>query len=111
MQRRPVDAQINAQEMLGQHQRGDADERAPENVAPAVAFLASEQSDWCTGQVLSARGYEIGLYNKPQIISQVVSPGPWDLDNAFEMIERSFRPLVESQSSSWPPAPTGAPRG
>ena len=52
--------------------------------SPAVAFLASEASDWCNGQVISARGYEIGLYNKPQIISQVVSAGPWDLDNAFE---------------------------
>jgi NAD(P)-dependent dehydrogenase (short-subunit alcohol dehydrogenase family) len=72
----------------------DGDERAPENVAPAVAFLASEGSDWCTGQVISARGYEIGLYNKPQLLSQIVSDGPWQLDKAFDMIERSFRPLV-----------------
>jgi NAD(P)-dependent dehydrogenase (short-subunit alcohol dehydrogenase family) len=72
----------------------DGDERAPENVAPAVAYLASEASDWCTGQVISARGYEIGLYNKPQMISQIVSDGPWQLDKAFDMIERSFRPLV-----------------
>jgi NAD(P)-dependent dehydrogenase (short-subunit alcohol dehydrogenase family) len=78
------------------------DERAPENVAPAVAYLASEASDWCTGQVISARGYEIGLYNKPQLISQILSPGPWDLDRAFEMIERSFKPLVS------PPNPAAA---
>ncbi len=84
----------------------DGDERAPENVAPAVAFLASEASDWCTGQVISARGYEIGLYNRPQVISQLVSDGPWDLDKAFEMIERSFRPLV-----SGPGYPTPQPAG
>src|SRR6202142_227042 len=35
-------------------------EGSPDNVAPAVAFLASEGSDWCTGQVIRARGYEIG---------------------------------------------------
>jgi len=87
-------------------QSQDGDERAPENVAPAVAFLASEASDWCTGQVLSARGYEIGLYNRPQVISQLVSDGPWDLDKAFEMIERSFRPLV-----SGPGYPTPQPAG
>jgi NAD(P)-dependent dehydrogenase (short-subunit alcohol dehydrogenase family) len=87
-------------------QSQDADERAPENVAPAVAFLASEGSDWCTGQVISARGYEIGLYNKPQMISQIVSDGPWQLDKAFEMIERSFRPLV-----SGPGYPTAQPAG
>jgi NAD(P)-dependent dehydrogenase (short-subunit alcohol dehydrogenase family) len=74
----------------------EGDERAPENVAPAVAFLASEASDWCTGQVISARGYEIGLYNKPQLLSNIVGTGPWDrdLDKAFELIERQFRPLV-----------------
>jgi NAD(P)-dependent dehydrogenase (short-subunit alcohol dehydrogenase family) len=87
-------------------QSQDGDERAPENVAPAVAFLASEASDWCTGQVISARGYEIGLYNRPQMISQVLSDGPWDLDKAFEMIERSFRPLV-----SGPGYPTAQPAG
>jgi NAD(P)-dependent dehydrogenase (short-subunit alcohol dehydrogenase family) len=70
------------------------DERSPDNVAPAVAFLASEGSDWCTGQVLAARGYEIGLYNKPQVMSLLVSDGPWELDKAFDMIEHSFRPLV-----------------
>jgi NAD(P)-dependent dehydrogenase (short-subunit alcohol dehydrogenase family) len=83
------------------------DERAPENVAPAVAYLASEGSDWCTGQVISARGYEIGLYTKPQMLSQIVSDGPWDLDKAFDMIEHTFRPLVGS--SGYPsPAPQPA---
>jgi NAD(P)-dependent dehydrogenase (short-subunit alcohol dehydrogenase family) len=71
------------------------DERAPENVAPVVAYLASVRSDWCTGQVLSARGYEIGLYCVPEVVRQVVSSGPFELDRAFELIERSFRPVVE----------------
>jgi NAD(P)-dependent dehydrogenase (short-subunit alcohol dehydrogenase family) len=91
----------------------DGDERAPDNVAPAVAYLASEASDWCTGQVISARGYEIGLYNRPQLLSQIVSPGPWQLDKAFEMIERSFRPLVTGQQSGFAapaPQPAAVPR-
>jgi NAD(P)-dependent dehydrogenase (short-subunit alcohol dehydrogenase family) len=90
----------------------DGDERAPENVAPPVAFLASEGSDWCTGQVISARGYEIGLYNKPQIVSQIVGTGPWDrdLDRTFEMIERSFRPVVSGQGGPFTtPAPAPQP--
>jgi NAD(P)-dependent dehydrogenase (short-subunit alcohol dehydrogenase family) len=69
-------------------------ERSPDNVAPAVAFLASEGSDWCTGQVLRARGYEIGLYNVPTVIRAVASSGPWDLQNAFNMIEQHFKPAV-----------------
>jgi NAD(P)-dependent dehydrogenase (short-subunit alcohol dehydrogenase family) len=69
-------------------------ERSPDNIAPAVAYLASERSDWCTGQTISARGYEIGLYNIPQVIRQIASPGPWDLETMSRLIERSFRPVV-----------------
>jgi NAD(P)-dependent dehydrogenase (short-subunit alcohol dehydrogenase family) len=73
-----------------------SDARSPDNVAPAVAFLASDRSDWCTGQVISARGFQIGLYNVPQVIRQIASPRPWDLETAFSMIEESFRPAVEA---------------
>ena len=68
--------------------------RSPDNVAPVVAYLASERSDWCTGQTISARGYEIGLYNIPQVIRQIASPGPWDLEMMTRMIEQSFQPVV-----------------
>jgi NAD(P)-dependent dehydrogenase (short-subunit alcohol dehydrogenase family) len=74
-------------------------EMSPDNVAPAVAYLATEQSDWCTGQVIQARGYTIGLYNIPAIIREIESPGPWDLDTAFSMMERSFKPAVTGKSS------------
>jgi NAD(P)-dependent dehydrogenase (short-subunit alcohol dehydrogenase family) len=72
-------------------------EMSPDNVAPAVAYLASERSDWCTGQVIQARGYTIGLYNIPAVIREIASPGPWDLDTAFEMIERNFTPAVSGK--------------
>jgi NAD(P)-dependent dehydrogenase (short-subunit alcohol dehydrogenase family) len=74
-------------------------EMSPDNVAPAVAYLASERSDWCTGQVIQARGYTIGLYNIPAIIREIESPGPWDLDTAFSMIERNFEPAVTGKKN------------
>ena len=74
-------------------------ERSPDNVAPAVAFLASEGSDWCTGQVIRARGYEIGLYNVPTVIRAVASTGPWELQKAFDMIEQHFKPALTPDSS------------
>jgi hypothetical protein len=70
-------------------------ERAPENVAPVVAYLASEQSRWLNGQVIHAAGYQVGLYNRPQVIRQVVSDAPWDLSRLAELVERSFRSAVE----------------
>jgi NAD(P)-dependent dehydrogenase (short-subunit alcohol dehydrogenase family) len=73
----------------------EGDERAPENVAPAVAYLASERSDWLTGQVIGARGYQVSLYNTPQVIRQLASPGPWQLERLFELMEEHFQPAVQ----------------
>jgi len=70
------------------------DERAPENVAPAVAFVASVRSDWLTGQVIGARGYEVSLYNTPQPIRQLTSEGPWDLERLATRIEQDFGPAL-----------------
>ncbi len=70
--------------------------RAPENVVPAVAFLASERSDWCTGQVLQASGHRISLYSHFEVVRQVNTTGPWQLDEAFELIEESFKSAARS---------------
>src|ERR1700722_2901824 len=40
-------------------------ERSPDNVAPAVAYLASPRSRFITGQVIHAPGYESALYTHP----------------------------------------------
>ena len=77
----------------------DDGERAPENVAPVVAYLASERSDWCSGQVIHAGGYQVALYNRPEVIRQVVSDGPWDLERLADLVERSFRPAVGSKEA------------
>ena len=79
---------------------GDNGERAPENVAPVVAYLASVRSDWLNGQVIHAGGYQVGLYNRPQVIRQVVSDGPWDLGRLSELVERSFQPAVGAASTA-----------
>jgi NAD(P)-dependent dehydrogenase (short-subunit alcohol dehydrogenase family) len=64
--------------------------RSPDNVATAVAYLASERSDWCNGQILLAAGYDIGLLNVPSVIRQITSSGPWDLQTAFDLMESAF---------------------
>ena len=49
--------------------------RSPDNIAPVALYLASEQSGWLTGRVVSSAGYEVGLYENPQIIRQLSSAG------------------------------------
>lgn len=79
----------------GRRPRGAGDgERSPDNVAPIVAYLASDRSDWCSGQVIAARGYEVGLYDTPHVIRQIVSTEPWDPERLAELVERTFGPAV-----------------
>jgi NAD(P)-dependent dehydrogenase (short-subunit alcohol dehydrogenase family) len=69
-------------------------ERSPDNVAPVVAYLASEQSGWINGQIVSARGYEVALYNTPEPVIRIVGTGPWDVDALAGQVERSFGPAL-----------------
>jgi hypothetical protein len=63
-------------------------------IAPIVAYLASTASDWLTGQVIGARGYEVHLMNKPEPVRHVVSDGPWQPDRLADLVERVFKPAV-----------------
>jgi NAD(P)-dependent dehydrogenase (short-subunit alcohol dehydrogenase family) len=74
--------------------RPDVDEWSPDNVAPIVAYLASERSGWITGRVIHSSGYEISLYNNPEPVSRLIGTGPWDPDTLAERVERSFGPIV-----------------
>jgi NAD(P)-dependent dehydrogenase (short-subunit alcohol dehydrogenase family) len=74
--------------------RATADEWSPDNVAPVVAYLASEQSDWITGRIVHSSGYEIALYNNPEPVVRLIGTGPWDLDSLASQVERSFGPLL-----------------
>jgi NAD(P)-dependent dehydrogenase (short-subunit alcohol dehydrogenase family) len=70
-------------------------ERSPDNIAPVALYMASEQSDWLTGRVVSSSGYEVGLYENPQIIRQISSTAPWAYDKLAAQLERSFRPAAD----------------
>jgi len=67
---------------------------SPDNIAPVALYLASERSDWLTGRVISAAGFEVGLYENPQIIRQLSAPEPWAYDRLATAIEGSFRPVA-----------------
>ena len=66
------------------------DERSPDNVAPVVAYLASERSKFLTGQVIHSAGYEVSLYNKPTPLIRLIGTQPWTEDQLATQIERTF---------------------
>jgi len=74
--------------------------RSPDNIAPLALYLASEGSDWLTGRVISAQGFDVGLYANPQVIRQLSAPGPWEYDSLAKKIEQSFK----SAANGLPPS-------
>ena len=74
--------------------RSAPDEWSPDNVAPVVAYLASEQSGWITGRILHSSGYEVALYSNPEPVVRLIGTGPWDPDRLAAQIERSFGPQL-----------------
>jgi NAD(P)-dependent dehydrogenase (short-subunit alcohol dehydrogenase family) len=69
---------------------GMSDEMSPDNVAPVVAYLASERSRFITGQVIHSAGYEVSLYNKPTPLIRLIGNEPWGEEQLAAQIERSF---------------------
>jgi NAD(P)-dependent dehydrogenase (short-subunit alcohol dehydrogenase family) len=70
------------------------DERSPDNVAPIVAYLASERSGWITGRVIHSVGYEVSLYNNPEPVVRIAGTGPWEADALGAQVEHAFGPLL-----------------
>jgi NAD(P)-dependent dehydrogenase (short-subunit alcohol dehydrogenase family) len=94
-------ATIPAGRLAVDQQPPDEDpERSADNIAPVALYLASEESDWLTGRVLAAGGFDVGLYPNPQVIRQLSAAGPWEYGRLARQIERSFRPVADGLPDS-----------
>jgi NAD(P)-dependent dehydrogenase (short-subunit alcohol dehydrogenase family) len=76
----------------------EADIMSPENVAPAVVYLASSESGWLNGRIIWSGGGRIGLVSNPAIEREVVRNGVWSNEDVFAEFENTFRPAVENRS-------------
>ncbi|KLL09790.1 SDR family NAD(P)-dependent oxidoreductase [Protofrankia coriariae] len=75
----------------------DSDKLSPDNIAPIAAWLASEQSAWCNGHVIHARGLEVSLYSDPRPLVTVRAEGEaWDLSTIGKQVEQAFRPITDA---------------
>jgi NAD(P)-dependent dehydrogenase (short-subunit alcohol dehydrogenase family) len=93
-------ATIPADRRLSEIDESVRPEMSPDNIAPVALYLASERSDWLTGRVVSSMGFDVGLYENPQLIRQLSAPGPWQYDRLAAAIERSFRPAADGLPAS-----------
>ena len=65
------------------------------HVPPALVYLASDEADWISGQIVGGWGYEVHLYAKPRRARSIFSPGPWSLDELFGRFRVAFEPGLE----------------
>jgi NAD(P)-dependent dehydrogenase (short-subunit alcohol dehydrogenase family) len=80
----------------------------PDKVAPLVVYLASEQADGITGQILSARNNEIYLFNQNRPIRTLHRSDGWTPQRLADQLKsafaNSFTPLERSpEVFSWDP--------
>jgi NAD(P)-dependent dehydrogenase (short-subunit alcohol dehydrogenase family) len=68
----------------------EGSERGPENVAPIVVYLCSEQGENVSGRTIGASGYQVSLYSDMHVERQMFNDGPWDIDQLFERAEANL---------------------
>jgi hypothetical protein len=75
---------------------GEFDALAPENVAPLVAYLASDRSAHITGQVFGVTGGVVQLYRGWIPVAQIDKPERWEPAELADRVPELFegRPTV-----------------
>lgn len=64
--------------------------RDPSNVAPIVAFLASDDAANVTGQCFGASGYRVSRYTHLVPDKTICNDGPWDVDKLAEVFKTTL---------------------
>ena len=65
-------------------------ERDPDNVAPIVAYLASDAAAGVSGHLFAAYGYHIGLLSQPKIIKTLRADHRWTVEELCDVVPRAF---------------------
>ena len=73
------------------------------NVAPLVAYLASEQAGWINGHVFDISGSgRLGLY-RPMVPERLIEqPGGFGVDEIGDAVTRLFEPMYTSEPRQRP---------
>ena len=63
----------------------------PNNVVPAIVYLASDESAELTGRTVGVTGHTVSIWKEPEWVAAIYSETPyWDIDSLFEVMPRTL---------------------
>jgi NAD(P)-dependent dehydrogenase (short-subunit alcohol dehydrogenase family) len=89
----PLPKQVRQQHALG----------GPEDVAPLVVWLASDDSKSVTGQAIGIGGDKLSLYSHPTEIASEYRDGGWDADSIGAAWGKTFAEHQQTSGMTLPP--------
>ncbi len=87
--------------------RGPAD---PEDVAPLVTYLATEQAANINGRVFYAHGGHYALFSNPEMAKNIFKQGRWTLDELMGVVPMTLAQGLVNPAPPAPPAPPEPPK-
>ena len=82
--------------------QGPAD---PEDVAPLVTYLATEQAANINGRIFYASGGNLSLFSNPEPMRTLYKDGRWTLDELMRLMPRSLAAGLVNPAPAQPAAP------
>ena len=75
-------------------------DKDPENVAPLIAFLASDAAQEITGHIFGSFGYNVALMAQPKIIKTLRADHRWTVSELMDVVPRGFGADLQTPNRS-----------
>lgn len=73
--------------------------RDPDNVAPLVAYLASDAAADINGHLFGSFGYNVALMSQPKVVRTLRADHRWSVDELSRVVPEAFGDLFEGQAN------------
>ena len=79
--------------------------RDPDDIAPFVTWLASDEAGHVNGHVFHVAGGMVALMNEPEPVKTIHKEGRWDVDEIIRLFPQSLGVELINPAPAQPPPP------